>query len=100
MTMTLAQIKTMFVKGSEWNADNSYNPGVNGKRTIIAVFAGSFQWKGENGMGGFTPWPMKSQVLEVRDGFIRFQIHKAKECNPTQNNWSVDDTLTLTRIGQ
>lgn len=98
--MTINQIQAMFTKGSVWITDNSYNPRVNGRREIVAVFATQFQWRSENGLSGFTPWPVKSQVLEVREGFIRFQIHKAKDCDPRQNHWSVNDTLTLTRVSE
>jgi hypothetical protein len=96
--MNLADVKKMLAKGTQWDAVNSYNPRTNGPRTILATFATQFQWKAENGMGGFSYWPRKYQIIEVRDGFLCFQIHNAKDCNPVQNNWSVDDTLTLTRI--
>jgi hypothetical protein len=97
-TMKITDVKRMFKIGSEWDALNSYNPRANGRRRVVAVFATQFQWSGDNGAGGFTYWPQASQIREARDGFICFEVHKASQCDPSQNNWTVDDTLTLTQI--
>lgn len=76
--MTLAQIRAMLQVGSVWrfNVDRSalHSPNADEIRTIEKVQTSEFVAKQADGKckSIWTPFPKASQVIEARDGYLKF----------------------------
>lgn len=96
--MTLKEIKAMFQPGQQWKADNTYQPQANGLRTVRRVHSTQMTWDWPDGRVGYMRFPKASQVIESRDGYIRFKLFSDEEQVKYRKPGSIDAVVTLERV--
>ena len=86
--MTLKEIKAMFKPGQAWTAENTFHGRFPGPRTVGMVMPTQMTWVHPSTKEPvWMTFPKAAQVLEARDGFLKFLIFPDK-----------DHTLTLQRL--
>lgn len=86
--MTLKQIHAMLEPGTSWQASNTKIATANGPRLILERLTTQITYSSERGSQSWTTLPKASEVIEARDGYLRFH-----------SPGSVDWVVTLERIG-
>lgn len=92
--MTLEDIKAMFQPGQEWEAVNTHMPKASGVRKVVQVLTTQMVWANHLGPKFWMQFPKASQVIEARDGFLKFDLYEAgAKFRPDH-----ETTVTLTRM--
>jgi hypothetical protein len=92
--MTLAEIKAMFQPGTTWNAATPYTK-TSGPRRAVGVHNSHMTWQTEQSPKLlYMEWPKASQIIEARDGFVRWYLLRQDELMPSEK---ASPVITLSR---
>jgi hypothetical protein len=77
--MTLEAIRAMFKVGETWVGTNTLHDKINGPRTLTKLGSVEFRWSTADQPDFYTRFPKASEIIEARDGYVKFYIHRDRK---------------------
>jgi len=95
--VTLKEIKAMFQVGQQWAGENTYAPKASGPREVVQLLSTQMVWKTPHADRSWMQFPKAAQVIEARDGFLKFKLFSDEENLKYRGPGAAQATLTLVR---
>jgi len=74
LTMTLSEIRAMFVEGERWAYTNSRFPECDGVQKLTKQRSRDLIWRADGNKKNFMDFPAKSAILEANDGYLKYIV--------------------------